>query len=267
MVEFPFEGKIIVLRPMSDTLSASASAYYSDGTTFEIGVSTVHRFLSRLAWTQNAGIEELFVGAGTNNTQEPGRLGRGSYGVSGWGQIDPWHYVYLPRAEDPKADLALALYREGMSINSPPFAFLSFFKVLNIVHAAGNRQMDWINANLHLINDYHSIQRLAELQQTHLNIGNYLYVQGRCATAHANGSPIANPDNYTDRRRLEQDLPLIKDLAALFIETVLGVERSDTFIRRRHNDQDDLPELYMQGGRIGEKIIYVPFARKRTVNE
>jgi hypothetical protein len=63
------------------------------------------------------------------------------------------------------------------------------------------------------------------------DVGEYLYGQGRCAVAHANNTTV-DPDDYADRRRLSADLPLVKEVAALFIEKELGIEREHTFSKR-----------------------------------
>jgi len=77
---------------------------------------------------------------GSNNPSRPGRMGRGTYGSSGWAAVEPWDYLYLPMPKSAEADLALAVFREGLSVNSVPFSFLSFFKVLNIRFSSGPDQ-------------------------------------------------------------------------------------------------------------------------------
>lgn len=233
-IEIPFEGKTVVLQPLTEELSCTASLLDEADTTFDAGGTTLSRFLSRLAWSKRGGIEELFA-AGSNYPGRPGRLGRGTYAYSAWANVEPWPYLYLPLATSSDADLALALFREGLSLNSDPLAFLSFFKVFNITHAKGVAQIAWLNNNLHCIKYGPEFDRLSELRSSHANIGNYLYVQGRCAVAHANGSPIAHPDNYTDKRRLGDDLPLIRELAASYIESELGVPSDDAFWVKHRN--------------------------------
>lgn len=233
-VEIPFEGYNIVLQPRkkvpenSMELACTVSVFDIEGTTFENGGTVASRFLSRLAWSQNGGVVELFP-TGSNNPKRPGWLGQGTYGVSGYAQVEPWDYLYLPSAETEEADLALGLFREGMSVNSVPFAFLSFFKVLNIKYGAGASQKDWINNNLEYLWYSPAVDRLNELRQVENDIGKYLYEEGRCAVAHAHGNTLVNPDNYSDKRRMESDLKLMKELAALFIEKELDVLSDSSF--------------------------------------
>ena len=46
---------------------------------------------------------------------------------------------YLPDPEDPRARLALALYREALGLNNDAYQYLGFFKILDILHAKGCR--------------------------------------------------------------------------------------------------------------------------------
>ena len=191
---------------------------------------------------------------------EPGRLGQGSYARSGWATVDPPHCIFLPLAADRDADLALALYREGLSVNSVPFGFLSLFKILNIRLSSGADQERWINDHLNDIWYQPAADRLRELQTQHQDVGHYMYVQGRCAVAHANSTPLVNPDAYADRRRLEADFPLMKELAALFIERELRVPSESSF--HKHFDLTaNGAEILMKGAVTNGWVTYAPYQR------
>jgi len=263
-VEIPFEGYTIVLQPRRQEyedpieLACTVSVFDPNGITFEIGGTVASRFLSRLAWSRGGGVVEIFP-AGSNNPKRPGRLGQGTYGRSGHSQVEPWDFLYLPAAQNEEADLALGLFREGMTVNSAPFAFLSFFKVLNIRHGGGAGQKDWINQNLKHLWYSPAIERLNELQKTENNIGKYLYEEGRCAVAHAHGNPIVNPDNYIDKRRMEYDLNLMKELAVLFIEKELGVLSDSSFWKSlREKSEVNSRELLKKTQQQDGKIVYLP---------
>jgi hypothetical protein len=262
-IEIPFEGYRIMLQPRrleadnSIELASTISVFDPEGITFEDGATVASRFLSRLAWSQNGGVSELFSG-GSNNPQRPGWLGQGNYARSGYAQVEPWEFLYLPSATDRDADLALGLFREGMSVNSNPFAFLSYFKILNIKHAAGSGQKDWINQNIQHLWYSPAIERLEELEQSTTDIGKYLYEEGRCAVAHAYGNPLVNPDSYADKRRLESDLKLMKELAALFIEKELGVLSVGSYWEMLREISDaPLTELLRKKYQVDGQVIYV----------
>lgn len=256
-IAVPFDGRTAVLSPPTDTLACRAALLDPNRMTCEEGGTVLSRFLSRLAWAKNGGVEEFFH-IGTNLPNEPGRLGQGTYARSGWATIDPPHYIYLPSTLGEKAELGLALYREGLSVNSVPFGFLSLFKILNIRHASGAAQKKWINDNLATICYLPAAAMLNEIQALHQNVGHYMYVHGRCAAAHASSTPLVNPDIYADRCRLESDFPLIKELAALFIENELDVPSESTF----HKNFD--PDLHrnnilMRGGTNNGWVAYAPY--------
>lgn len=233
-IEIQFEGYIFVLQPCRkvpetlNVLSCTVSVFDETGISFEVGGTVASRFMSRLAWSRNGGIVELFS-AGSNNPMKPGRLGVGTYGISGYAQVEPWDYLYFPLTETREADLALGLFREGMSVNSVPFSFLSYFKVLNIKYGSGASQKNWINSHIEYICAPQALDRLTDLKEEKLDIGKYLYEEGRCAVAHAHGQPLVNPDNYIDKSRMHKDLPLMKELATLFIEKELGILSNSSF--------------------------------------
>ena len=258
-VAIPFEGKTVVLSPSTDTLACRAALLDPSRTTFKEGGTILSRFLSRLAWTKNGGIKEFFH-IGTNIPTEPGRLGQGSSARSGWASIDPPHCIYLPLSIGDKAELALALYREGLSVNSIPFGFLSLFNILNIQHSSGAAQETWINDTLTSIWYQPAVDRLNEIRVMHRDVGHYMYVQGRCAVAHASSNPLEDPDIFSDRLRLKSDFPLMKELAALFIEQELGVPSEATF-HKKFNPDHDGGNILMKGDIKNGWATYAPYAR------
>jgi hypothetical protein len=136
---------------------------------------------------------------------------------------------------DEKARLALALFREARTVNSTPFEFLSYFKILNIfwkdrpVTINGQRQnpiIEGIRATLPKLKDELAVSRLRALGTTEPDVPKYLYESGRCAIAHAYADPIVDPDDVSDLRRLSEDLYIVKEIAEHLIEAELKVSRS-----------------------------------------
>jgi len=257
-VEIPFDGALVVLSPDTEELSCTASLYDPAGFDFDPGATRLSRFLSRLAWSQRGGIEEHFA-IGTNNPAQPGRLGKSYFARSGWANVEPWDHLYLPSPPSQKAELALGLFREGMTINSEPLAFLSYFKVLNVVLPTGPAQQAWLSANLPAVQDSQAQERLRDLQATHSDSANYLYVQGRCAVSHAFSSPVADPDAYEDRRRLRDDLLLIKAMAERCIEQELHVPTTSAFLQKHRDARRLPPEYLVRVASAGERVRYGPF--------
>jgi hypothetical protein len=136
---------------------------------------------------------------------------------------------------DAKTRLALALFREARTVNSTPFGFLSYFKILNIFWKDkfetinGQRQnpmIEGIRATLPKLKDELAVSRLRALDTIEPDVPKYLYESGRCAIAHAYAHPIVDPDDVSDLRRLSKDLYIVKEIAEHLIEAELKLSRS-----------------------------------------
>lgn len=209
--------------PLSDSFPALAIRRVPRET-FEDAQVLIWNFLSALSWIANRGISvENWSG---------GNLPRPSGGYKGYTAVTHDFYEpYLPEPQDQNSKWALAFYREGLSINHVPYAALSFFKILNIFLDNGDKQKRWIDTNAPNLTDHDAKKRLRELTSSGHQIGNYLWVSGRCAIAHAGTHPTVDPENPADIGRLRNDLPLIKALAAFAIETHFGIKSSTTVYR------------------------------------
>ena len=73
---------------------------------------------------------------------------------------------------------------------------------------------------------HYTRDRVAHLQAAHADAAAYLYESCRCAVAHANTSPVADPDNMQDIRRLSADIWIVKAIAEELIEKNFGLSRS-----------------------------------------
>ena len=69
-------------------------------------------------------------------------------------------------------------------------------------------------------------RRIKELTANVPDVAQYLYESGRCAIAHAYSSPISDPDDVSELRRLSSDIGIIKSIAVYLIEHELSVSRS-----------------------------------------
>ncbi len=216
-----FEGKEILLRPETDRLSPSVVFRYEPPMRQEEALHLLRRFLSSLTWVEGGHLREIMVTGGSH----PIGVGKGPMARL----INPKFRVdYLPGPADTKARLALALYREALGLDSVPYQFLGFYKIINICHKDGTAQKAWINNKVDKLEDHIALQRLTELRQKGEDVGNYLYESGRCAMAHAFSDSIIDPDNPEDTKRLAEDLRLMKALAAYAVEHELGVRSVGT---------------------------------------
>lgn len=214
--EVSYCGKKIILLPETKELEPAITTYI-ESASMEEGITLCRKFMSALAWTEGCSIKEIdIVGSGQ---YPPLRIGKRTMLGT---QALHFEKDYLPETDNPKALLALALYREALAVNSIPYKFLGFFKIINIVFPNGQEQKEWIGNNIKIIKSASAYKRLEELGNA--DIGEYLYKSGRCAIAHASSEPIVNPDAYDDLERLKKDLDLIKTLAEMIIENELHIK-------------------------------------------
>ena len=156
------------------------------------------QFLSALSWIENGGVlVEHFTGG-----PYPNPMGRQQN--FGFSIQEGFDLSYLPEPPDEKAQLALALMREGRALNHPAYAFLSFYRALEVALGGGGKtRSKWMTAHINQIHDPHAKEVIAKLTTQGIDIGQHLYESGRCAIAHASRKPIINPDDPAEARRLK----------------------------------------------------------------
>ena len=189
----------------------------------------IMRFCSALSWAERKGIEIIAWSRGSI----PRRINV----LRGQIVVDYLQTDHLPHAETNESKAALALYREGISLDNPFYAFLSLYKVISVIFPIGERRAKWISAALDHLDDNHAKERRDQLIARDIDVGQYIWTQGRCAIAHAEKHPYVNPDEVDDHFRLYQDIPLLKNLAELAVERRTGIRRSHKIF------QDHLYEL------------------------
>ncbi len=226
-----FGGHELILLPATKDTEQSihinlAKTPSANGITIQTGMTLINRFLSLLSWCDDQPMEVHGGWAGNPQPTPTPRLAR-SCGSS---ISFPFGRELEP---DPKAQLALALFREARSINSVPYAFLGYFKILNIFwndkkdpKTKQNPLVEGIRDSLAVIQDLLALERLRELKSKHQDVPYYLYQSGRCAVAHAFSYPVADPDHLETNHRLSRDLPIIKAIAEHKMITDLKLSRS-----------------------------------------
>ncbi len=216
--EIEFDGHKLVLMPCTKTKSASIHIEISQLSDIK-GMTTVNRFLSLLSWCEGQPLEFHYGWSG-NPKPVPVEAIRLTTNIT-------YHFAFTRSPlSDPKQRLALALYREAISVNSMPYEFLGYFKILNILFKEGQRQKEWIRSVLPSLSEEDVKKRIAQITSSEPDVAYYLYESGRCAVAHAHSDPLIDPDDVKDLRRLSEDLCVIKRLAEYLIKSELGVSRS-----------------------------------------
>jgi hypothetical protein len=213
-----FAGHTLILLPPEGDAAADVRIQYEHPQSEQDAFETICRFLSALSWWQHRPARARLRISCT----APMRGGKGGYGP-------PLRMHYrIPAAvvqhPDPKARIALALYREAGSVRGTPYEFLGYFKVINTRYSTGADQIAWINQAIPLLNDKDAKKRIAELSAAESDIGRYLYASGRCAVAHAFNEPVVDPDDPADIFRLSADIPVARALAEYLIEQEYGIK-------------------------------------------
>ena len=222
-----FGGYTLVLKPA--TRDTDQSVHISLRVISEVEALTlINRFLSILSWCDNQPMENRYGWSGNPVPISVPREVR----LVGTSIAFPFNRRL---EQNEKARLALALFREGRTVNSTPFEFLSYFKILNIFWQDkwgtinGKRQnpiIEGIRKMLPLLRSHLAVSRVRTLGKTETDVSQYLYESGRCAVAHAYADPIIDPDDVSDLRRLSEDLYIVKEIAGYLIEEELKVSRT-----------------------------------------
>jgi hypothetical protein len=181
-----------------------------------VNIAVVRRFLNALAWREQSYVREVSIEVTSL------AIARAVQGL-GNAIVDHFDATGLAVPASREARLALAFYREGLSLQHTAYQFLSFFKVFNILNASGKPQIAWLNAHLGGVVGEAACRQRDDLVDRESDVGNYLYTSGRCAVAHAFTTPLVDPDNVEDQHRLSHDLPLIRELAALYMQKELAI--------------------------------------------
>ena len=179
-------------------------------------MTTVNRFLSIVSWADKQSLQNNY---GWSGNTVPCAVRKMCLARSiNRDFLTRWNPLL-----DPKQQLAVALYREAMSVNSIPYQFLGFFKIINILYKNGHDQKAWIKATLPLLTESYLKDRLLALSNAESDVAAYLFESGRCAVAHAFSDPLIDPDDLTHLRRLSEDLEVVQALAEYLIKYELNV--------------------------------------------
>jgi hypothetical protein len=224
----------------------------------------VMRFLSMLSWVEERGF--MVEGGGLSGGNLPRPMGRDK--ERGFSICDEFDLSYFPEVTDEKALLALALMREGRGLNHVGYAFLSFYRVLEVVFSDDKQRIAWISAALANLTGHGVKEALNGITaQGIADVGLHLFQSGRCAMAHANRQPIVDPDKPADARRLGYELPIVRALAIKAIEDVFGVETRGTNFRKHIYELDGFKKIlgpvivdHMRNGTApaGQPVLQIP---------
>jgi len=234
-----YRGHTVWVLPIMEDFYPAIAMRVPAGETREQCEHLLSRFLSSLAWVQEQGY--LINGFGGGGRPTPfGR--RQPFGISVTEEFD---LSYFPAPIDERAMLALALMREGWGLNHPAYAFLSFYRVLEVAFPHGRQRGRWIGERLPTLSNYRTKEAFEGLAKRGIeDIPNHLLNSGRHAIAHAKGNPVVDPDDPTEYRRLRAELPIMEALARSAIEDELGIETRHTVWKRHLYELAGFKELF-----------------------
>jgi hypothetical protein len=245
--EITFKGQKVLLRTAArERLPAICIEYDPNSTSFAEMQKLARELMSELCWVFNYSLVELHA-SGATHCMNTGP-GPQSLNTALGFRVD-----YLSEVQDPKAKLALAFYREGLSLNSVPYRFLGYWKIVSLLFGDGSEQQKaWLLTALGQPNEFRAVQRLSELKATGATLDqivtNHLYGSRRCAVAHATGQTI-NPDDPTQEADVAKDLPLIKAIGEYAIEHEFGIKSQSTIY------EEHLYELLGFKEMLGEHVV------------
>jgi hypothetical protein len=176
------------------------------------GQAIAKRFLSVLVKETGMPIVELFS-VGVPRRYDPTIVSprtNGGLQLEGQGLITDDTATYSPTRWT-----ALGLYQEGVNAKSPYYAFLSFYKIIELAfNRNANQIKTFINTNIAPLTSRMGSNWMQETLANGKTAYNHLYGSRRCAVAHisATGQPIIDPNNSDDYLMFDKDLPIIRGL-------------------------------------------------------
>lgn len=215
-----FMGHTLILRPPDGDDAADVRLQYEHPESQLEAFETICRLLTALSWWHHRPAR-IRLRIDCTSPMRGGNRGGGGYGPPLCKKYQLPKAMQLPA--DFKARMALALYREALSVQNPIYEFLGYFKIVNVYHRTPTAQIRWINCTLCRLTDRTATQRISALACSESDIGDYLYHSGRCAAAHGSGRSTVDPDKPDDVFRLGSDMPVAKALAEYLIERELGM--------------------------------------------
>src|SRR6185312_2074685 len=234
-----YRGETLWIMPLMREFEPSIAMRRPPKKSREQCESLMMRFVSALSWVEEHGM--LVDGIGGGNLPRPmGRPRQQFLSI-----CDEFHLDYLPEPADERTLLAMALMREGRGLNHPGYAFLSFYRVLEVAFPNGRDRAEWISEHVSFLKDHQAEEAVRKLIEAGIeDIGRHLRDSNRHAMAHAKEDPIIDPDNLSETRRLWRELPIISALAKGAIERELGVKSTHTIWEEHLYELDGFKKLF-----------------------
>jgi len=176
--------------------------------------------LSELAWFFNLPIHAVSHGGGS----QPFRLCTCFAGHNGGRHIIDLQN-YTPMTLDHEQRLAIGLYKEGISNNSPYYRFFSLFNILDI-KMKGKQREEWLTSylkknftNTSFKNDYNEFPNSPD------DVQRFIYQHGRCGIAHMDSEPRMDVHKFTNIGTAKTCDNILKKAAVHYMVEEMGVPK------------------------------------------
>lgn len=213
-----FSGYLLWIIPLSQEDYPGVAIRRPLEMTQEEAERLLYRFLSVISWRHSAGIT---VASRTGGSMPSMMSLNGKFSLT---MREPFDFTELMCPEKEETRIALALIREARSLNHHGYAFLSYWRVLELGFSKSADRIAWMNTALQtLIGKGVKEAKDSITAQGIVDICAHLFASGRCAIAHATGRPLINPDDPRDALRLYSELPLVREMAMRVVEERFGI--------------------------------------------
>ncbi len=220
---FEFADHLMWIIPLTQEEYGGVAMKVPKGLSREEAEGLMLRFLSVLSWRERSGIAVAHRSGGSM----PMMMGLNK--KLGFAIREEFDLIDLACPEEEGPRIALALMREALSLNHHGYAFLSYWRVLELAYPVTKARVDWMQATLPTLSGPGIKEALETIAaQGAEDVCRHLFESGRCAMAHASGKPIINPDDPRDALRLYRELPLVRMLAERAIEAGFGIPTPST---------------------------------------
>jgi hypothetical protein len=198
--------------PESDAIISIALNRNEDHVSVE---EELNRLLTLLGWEHKIAIARK-VGSSIIGAKRPLPWVAGTRSAIGLLVESKWLFREIPNQISEQKWLAMSLFREALNSRSVFYAFLNYWKAIEVCYPDSPNRSAWIDSNVDKL--HFEREHVAKIRQSHPSVAKYLYTDSRCAVAHVGHAPFVDPDRAEDYHRLAQDTQIVKDLAQMAIE-------------------------------------------------
>jgi hypothetical protein len=216
-VKIVFEDRIFTWHPGGEEYHPSVSVQFADIDNYQAEREAMEHFLLTLSFHLRQPIRVMFPAAQYPRAVDTPSLARqprrGTFSLTA--------PLQLVIEDDSNLRLALGLFRDAATSESPFYEFLGYYKVLEVVTGSEEQRDVWIDEQAPASKSREWRVLAWELEPPS-DWSDYFRDSSRNAVAHAirsrKGAVSIDPDDPDDQSRLARDAVFLKELARVAIE-------------------------------------------------